>query len=126
MYGEIAKQFNKLPFTLRALDENRGRLGITECLKHELVKSYPVVYEKDGEFVAQFKYTALILAGSTQKINGPFALPYVTSQFNITDPAILSILSQSLKRKNKKKKKSKKPAAEGAAPAADSMDTSTA
>jgi len=104
VYGEIANRFNKLPFTLRALDEKRGRLGITECLKHDLVKSYPVLYEKEGQFVAQFKFTVLLLPFCTQKLNGPFTLPYVQSNYNITDPKLLSLLQQSLKRKNKKKK----------------------
>ena len=33
----------------RALgDEKQARLGVSECLNHELVIPYPVLYEKDG------------------------------------------------------------------------------
>lgn len=116
---EVNKKFNKLPFTLRALDEKRGRLGIVECLKNQLVDDYPVVYEKDGDLVAQFKFTVLLLPNSIQKLNA-FNLPYVQSEYNITDPALTSILSMGLKRKSnaKKKRKKKKKVAN------DAMDTS--
>jgi len=105
--GEVNKRFNKLPFTLRALDEKRGRLGIVECLKNELVDDYPVVYEKDGEIIAQFKFTVLLLPNSIQKLNA-FNLPYVQSEYNITDPSLTTILAMSLKRKSNAKKKKKK------------------
>lgn len=36
-----------LPF-FSALDEKKRRMGITEIVKHELVDSYPVLWEKDG------------------------------------------------------------------------------
>lgn len=115
---EVSKRFGQLPFTLRALDEKRGRLGIVECLKNNLVEDYPVVYEQEGEFVAQFKFTVLLLPNSIQKLNA-YNLPYVQSEHNITDPALSSILSMGLKRKSnaKKKKKKKKKAAQA-------MDTS--
>lgn len=117
--GEVNKRFNKLPFTLRSLDEKRGRLGIVECLKNQLVEDYPVVYEKDGEIIAQFKFTVLLLPNSIQKLNA-FNLPYVQSQYNITDPELSSILSMGLKRtSNAKKKKKKKKKATGG----ESMDT---
>ena len=40
-------------------------MGVTECARHELLSAYPVLYEKDGEFVAQIKYTVLLMP------NGP-------------------------------------------------------
>jgi len=80
---------------------------------------YPVVYEQDGEFVAQFKFTVLLLPNSIQKLNA-FNLPFVQSEYNITEPALTSVLQMGLKRKSnaKKKKKKKKKAATQA------MDTS--
>lgn len=106
--GEVNKRFNKVPFTLRSLDEKRGRLGIVECLKNQLVEEYPVVYEKEGEIVAQFKFTVLLLPNSIQKLNAFNYLPYVQSQYNITDPALTSILQMGLKRTSNAKKKKKK------------------
>jgi len=35
----------------RALeDEKKARLGIGECVNHELMIPYPVLYEKDGKY----------------------------------------------------------------------------
>ena len=31
----------------------RCRLGITECVRHDLLQPHPVLYEKEGEIVAQ-------------------------------------------------------------------------
>ena len=36
-------RFPTLPFTLRALeDEKQARMGVVECLKHDLLHPYPV------------------------------------------------------------------------------------
>jgi len=107
VFNEINSRFPTLPFTLRALDEKRGRLGITECLKHDLVNPYPVLYEKQGEFVAQFKFTVLVLPSGTLRLNS-HALPFISSQFKIEDPVITALLQTGTKRAKKNKKKSKK------------------
>jgi len=145
--NEINAKFPTMPFTLRAFeDEKKGRLGIVECVNHGLVSPYPVLYEKPGEYVAQFQFTALILPSQTDRITSYPRLPFVKSQYSITDPKINAILALGTKRKsnNKKQKKKKKkpseaaetkPAATGASasepaaapatqPAAESMDTS--
>jgi len=113
---EANKRFNKLPFTLRSLDERRGQLGIKECLKNDLVAEYPVLYEKEGEIVAHFRFTVLLLPNSIQKLN-TYNLPYVQSQYSITDPALSSILQMGLKRKSNAKKKKKKKKKKATAPA---------
>jgi len=48
------------------------KMGLNECVKSELLHPYPVLSEKKGEFVAQFKYTIavrnegpLIICGNT-------------------------------------------------------------
>ena len=46
-------------------DEKKAKMGVTECARHELLSPYPVLYEKDGEFVAQIKCTVLLMP------NGP-------------------------------------------------------
>jgi len=109
VFNEINSRFPTLPFTLRALDEKRGRLGITECLKHDLVNPYPVLYEKQGEYVAQFKFTLLILPSGTLRLNS-HPLPYISSQFKIEDAGINAILQMGTKRVKKGKKKGKKKA----------------
>tara|TARA_R110002050_G_scaffold58360_1_gene131155 strand:- start:2036 stop:2470 length:435 start_codon:yes stop_codon:yes gene_type:complete len=70
LLNEVNKKYPTVPFTTRglALDPREVKLGLTECLKHEMLQPYPVVFEKDGEFVAQVKFTALILPSSIDKI----------------------------------------------------------
>lgn len=121
--NEIEKKFNLMPFTLRICeDEKMARLGVIECAKHDLVEPYPVYYEKEGEFVAEFKYTVLLLPNGTTKITGlPLDLEVYNSENKITDENINKLLSQStsLKSQRKKKKKNKSKAkAEGGAAAA--------
>jgi len=110
VFTEINQRFPTLPFTLRALDEKRARLGITEILKHDLVSPYPVLFEKDGEYVAQIKFTVMILPSETKRLN-THPLPYISSEIKMEDASINSIMQQGTKRIKKNKKKSKKKAA---------------
>jgi len=62
--------------------------------------------KKNGETVAQFKFTVLILRSSTTRLNEGFPLPFVTSEYKIdTDPTLSQIMAMSTKRNKKKKKK---------------------
>jgi len=102
--NEIGVKAPFFPFTMRCLDEKKRRMGIVEMVKHDLLDSYPVLWEKEGEFIVQFKFTALILANSTIRLNS-FPLPHVTSEYSVdNEPEIQAILSMSTKRKKKKKK----------------------
>ena len=67
-----------------------------------------------GEFVAQFKFTVLILPSSIQKLTA-FDLPFVNSEHKLTDPKLNQILAMGLKRKTNAKKKKKKAPAKPAA-----------
>jgi len=49
-------------------DEKRAKMGIVELVKHDLVHSYPVLFEKQGEFVAQTKFTVLLLSSQISRI----------------------------------------------------------
>jgi len=114
IFGEINQKAPALPFSLTCLDEKKRRLGITEIVKHELVDSYPVLFEREGEFIAQFKFTVMILPSGTEKLgqNNPFPLPAVSSQYSITEE-IQNCIALPLKRPKKKAPKKKKPAAAG-------------
>merc|ERR1712190_290432 len=69
--SEVNRRFPALPFTLRAIeDEQVARVGASEARRHELLEEYPVLHEKLGEVVAQFKFTVLLLPGGTKKITG--------------------------------------------------------
>eukprot|EP01126_Amoeba_proteus_P060763 TRINITY_DN807_c0_g2_i3.p1 TRINITY_DN807_c0_g2~~TRINITY_DN807_c0_g2_i3.p1 ORF type:complete len:377 (-),score=65.72 TRINITY_DN807_c0_g2_i3:98-1228(-) len=102
---EINEKYPHYAFPLRALDEKKRRMGIVEIVKHELVDSYPVLYEKEGQYIAQFKFTVVILPSATVRLNGPFPLPHVSSEYSIdTNPEIGQVMQMSLERRKKRKK----------------------
>lgn len=88
--NETEKRFGLMPFTLRLFeDEKQARLGVIECAKHDLVEPYPVYFEKEGEFVAEFKYTVLITQTGTVKITGlPIDVDVYQTENKITDENI--------------------------------------
>merc|ERR1719379_2687526 len=85
--SEVNKRFPALPFTLRAIeDEQVARVGASEARRHELLEEYPVLKEKDKEFVAQFKFTVLLLPGGTKKITGlPLASENIVTACEVKD-----------------------------------------
>jgi len=107
-FSEVNSRFPTMPFTLRAGDEKVWRMGVVECVKHDLFIEYPVLYEKPEEFVAQYKFTALLLpSGNTTRITaGP--TPDVSSEHAIEDPALTELLASSTDSKRKKKNNKKK------------------
>ena len=126
LLSEANKKFSTVPFSTRnlTLDERQVKLGLTECLKHQLLTPYPVLFEKDGEFVAQMKFTALILPSSIDRIT-THPPPNVSSQCEIQDPKVKEILALGVKRKAKKTNKKKAPAAPAAAAGgSEAMDVS--
>eukprot|EP01130_Rhizamoeba_saxonica_P018972 TRINITY_DN9695_c0_g1_i1.p1 TRINITY_DN9695_c0_g1~~TRINITY_DN9695_c0_g1_i1.p1 ORF type:complete len:394 (+),score=125.22 TRINITY_DN9695_c0_g1_i1:52-1182(+) len=104
---EMNEKFSNLPFTLRSFDHvGKAKLGMVELLEHELVHPYPVLFEKDGETVVQFKFTALILQNQTMKLNEGLPLPFVNSEATIDSvPELKQIMQMSTKRSKKKKKR---------------------
>jgi curved DNA binding protein len=108
LFNEINTKFPALPFTLRALDDERqARMGIVECLKHELVYPYPVLFEKKGDQVAHFKFTALMLPSGPTRISGlkSFDVGTVKSEKLLSDDinAIMSLASKKKKKKTKRR-----------------------
>jgi len=108
-YSEVSKKFTMMPFTLRALeDEKKARLGVGECVNHELMIPYPVLYEKDGEFVAQFKFTVLLMPNGPLRItDGSFDVQSAQSEHSIQDEKLKALLSSEVGKKSQKKKKKK-------------------
>lgn len=107
--SEVGMRFPTTPFTLRAIaDESVARIGISEAKRNELVHEYPVLKERPGEFVAQFKFTVLLLPGGTKKITGlpgEAVLNHAKSLLAIQDENLRKLLATSTSRKAKKKKK---------------------
>ncbi len=68
---EVNKRFPTLPFSIRACsDITAAKVGIRECSNHDMVVAYPVLTEKPGEFVAQFKATVVVQPRSTAILAG--------------------------------------------------------
>ena len=66
-FGEIIKKYPSLPFTLRNL-VNNARMGLPECVNHDLLQPYPVLHEKPNTLVAQFKATVLLLPNGSDRV----------------------------------------------------------
>ncbi|XP_038073152.1 proliferation-associated protein 2G4-like [Patiria miniata] len=122
LYSQVDSKFQNMPFTLRAFDEEgKARMGVVACTTHKLFEPYPVLYEKDGEFVAQFKFTVLVMpTGPLRITQGAHHPEFFKSQFSVKDPEIKALLSLSANRKAAKKKRKK--AASKAADAAEAAE----
>ncbi|XP_073808744.1 proliferation-associated protein 2G4a isoform X1 [Danio rerio] len=108
-FSEVERRFDAMPFTLRAFeDEGKARLGVVECAKHELLQPFSVLNEKEGEFVAQFKFTVLLMANGPLRItSGPLEAELYKSEHDVQDPELKSLIQSSASRKAQKKKKKK-------------------
>ncbi|XP_006629280.1 proliferation-associated protein 2G4 [Lepisosteus oculatus] len=108
-FSEVERRFDGMPFTLRAFeDEGKARLGVVECAKHELLQPFNVLYEKEGENVAQFKFTVLLMPNGPMRItSGPFDQELYKSEHEVQDPELKALLQSSASRKTQKKKKKK-------------------
>lgn len=108
-FSEVERRFDAMPFTLRAFeDEGKARLGVVECAKHELLQPFSVLSEKEGEFVAQFKFTVLLMANGPLRItSGPFEAELYRSEYDVQDAELKFLILSSASRKAQKKKKKK-------------------
>lgn len=91
LLSEVNKHYPTMPFTIRGLDK-QGLLGLKECVNHGLLIPYPVKYERENEYVAQIRFTVLVLPKGAERITS-HALPYVHSLKSIEDPELNAILS---------------------------------
>lgn len=101
---------------MRAIeDEQMARVGVSEARRHELLHEYPVLREREGEFVAQFKFTVLLLPGGTKRVTGiPFAQEGIMKTENeIKDEELKKLLATSANPKKAKKKKKDKDGKDG-------------
>ncbi|XP_074653223.1 proliferation-associated protein 2G4-like [Tubulanus polymorphus] len=108
-FSEVTNKFSFMPFTLRACeDEKKARLGVVECVNHHLLEPFNVLYEKDNEFVAQFKFTVLLMPNGPMKITGlKFDSDLYESEHSVQQEELKTILATSVSRKSAKNKKKK-------------------
>lgn len=110
IFSDISQKFPIMPFTARALEEKRARLGLVECVNHGLLQPYPVLHEKPGDYVAHIKFTVLLMPNGSDRITS-HALQELEPTKTIDDPEIKAWLALGTKTKKKgggKKKKGKK------------------
>ncbi|XP_057953660.1 ERBB-3 BINDING PROTEIN 1-like isoform X2 [Malania oleifera] len=111
IFSEINQKFPIMPFTARALEEKRARLGLVECVNHDLLQPYPVLHEKPGDFVAHIKFTVLLMPNGSDRITSHPLQQLKPTKTIDDDPEIKSWLALGIKTKRKgggKKKKGKK------------------
>ncbi|WCJ28057.1 Methionine aminopeptidase 2-1 [Euphorbia peplus] len=109
IFSEISQKFPIMPFSARALEEKRARLGLVECVNHDLLQPYPVLYEKPGDLVAHIKFTVLLMPNGSDRITS-HSLQELQPTKTIEDPDIKAWLALAIKKKKGggKKKKAKK------------------
>ncbi|KAG4089127.1 Creatinase/aminopeptidase [Neocallimastix lanati (nom. inval.)] len=98
VFNEITRRFGVFPFSLSALEDKRGRLGITECVNHELLLGYPVVFEQPDQYIAHFKSLILLAPTGPLRMTNLPPLPFVHSEYSIrNDPELKPYLEQSIR-----------------------------
>jgi len=107
--SEADTKFSMMPFNLRSFeDERRAKLGVVECVKHDIMEPYMVLWEKEGTVVAQFMQTVILMPNGTLKITGlPFEEELYKSEYQVVNPESVALLSTSISKKSAKKKKKK-------------------
>lgn len=110
-YSELKKNYPRLPFSLRdskqkfqGVSEPQQRLGLNECLQHQLLHPFPVLSEKTDAVVAQFKFTMLLLPSGASKITG-LPYPVTSTEKDVTDEVIKGILATEPRKKRRDAKK---------------------
>merc|ERR1712214_98341 len=106
-FTAVNKKFGPMPFNLRSLDsETKAKMGVVECVTHKLVVPFQVLYEKESEVVAQFKFTVLLMPNGPHRITGlPFEEEFYSSEHSVKDADIQKLLKTSANPKAAKKKK---------------------
>jgi len=99
----VEQNFTTFPFSFNSFDDESqlkmkqkidnfkavAKMGLPECLKNELLHPYPVMTEKKGEIVAQFKYTVAVRDQGPLIVAGvPLDLTKFQSDLKIEDSKI--------------------------------------
>ena len=110
-FSIVNKTSPTLPFSIRGFEELTGaKVGVKECLEHDLIMSYPVLAEKAGEFVAQFKGTVVVQPKSTAILCGGRDLVNADgfkTENSIKDEELVALLAKDLWKEEKVKKAKK-------------------
>lgn len=94
--SEVDRRFPSFPFSCRALEEKSTRMGVVECVNHELLEPYPVIYTSDRMVAVHYKFTVLLTLSGTNRITGEtIDLAAYPSEKKVEDPEIVELLKRS-------------------------------
>uniref|UniRef100_A0A5K3EM14 Peptidase_M24 domain-containing protein n=1 Tax=Mesocestoides corti TaxID=53468 RepID=A0A5K3EM14_MESCO len=107
-YSEISTKFQECPFNIRSVEDIKSaRYAVTECSVHNVISPMPVLVERENEFVAQFRFTVILMPNGLMKITGlPFDSSLYKTEFKTKDSEVKELLGQPIKSSGGKKKKS--------------------
>lgn len=107
LFSEVKTKCGGMAFSIRQLeDEKKAKMGILECVAHNLVIPYNVLYEKEDAIIAHFMYTVLILPSGPVKVSKfPFDQELIKSDKQIKDAELKELTVPVKKSKKNKKKK---------------------
>jgi curved DNA binding protein len=93
--NEVLNKYPSFCFSLNAFeDEISAKLGVKECVQHDMLVPYPVMSEKPGQYVAVFRTTVMITKGKTTALTGVTVdESQFKSEHSIKDEQILGLLS---------------------------------
>lgn len=101
----VQEHFPTMPFTLRMMDDERqAKMGVQECVNHELLTAYPVFNERENAHVGHFKCTVLLMPTGNKVITG-HPLPQEYESAKELDEENRKVLDECREREEKKKKK---------------------
>ena len=108
-FSVVNKKYPTLPFSIRGFEDTTGaKVGVKECMEHELLMEYPVLTDKPDNFVAQFKATVVVQPRSTALICGGRDLlnkDAIDSDKKIKDETLAALIAAPLWVSEKQKKK---------------------
>ena len=110
-FSQVNKKYPTLPFSLRGFEDTTGaKVGVKECMEHELLMEYPVLTDKPNNYVAQFKATVVVQPRATVLICGHRDLinkDGIDTDKKIKDEALAALIAGPMWKNEKKKDKKK-------------------
>ncbi|KAI8897306.1 proliferation-associated 2G4 [Globomyces pollinis-pini] len=106
VFSQVQKEIGTMGFSLRQLDEKKGRMGIIECASHALVTPYGVQKDAEGVYSAHFVFTVLLMPNGPLRLSAHYDESLVKSDKDVKDAEIVELLKTEIKKKKKSAKKS--------------------
>lgn len=107
----VNEKYPTLPFSIRGFEDLTGaKVGVKECVSHDLLMPYPVLSEKSGEIVAQFKCTIAVQPKSVAILCGGrdlFNKDGLKSDKKVGKAELAELIASDLWKKEEKKKEKK-------------------